>query len=279
MFWTVTPKSAEERARLSEDISGYATLLILAGIALEIVLIYIYRRDQTNWEVGWATAANLAIGLGLVAEYICIRVAIKAGSELKVEADAKLAQALTRAANAELALIEFKTPRRAVIAPKKPELIAQLNPYAGTEFDVGFSLGDGELADCAWDIEVILHKAGWSQLPWGVHDTGVSTIRRSLRLLAGQVSAQNIEVQMEPAHRQRLLKAAQELITSLKNIGIEARETEVIRQTLMLKPYTFLLAQSDSIPSDIALPTQQRIDHGQLRAKSDDRSSPTTALR
>jgi hypothetical protein len=100
----------------------------------------------------------------------------------------------------------------------------KLRPFAGTPFDIGFGEGDGEQADCAWDLEEILASAGWNQLPWGVHAVGIAVIHRNLRPLAGSVGAQNIEIQLEPAHRQGRLAAAEALVATLNSAGIGARE-------------------------------------------------------
>jgi hypothetical protein len=121
--------------------------------------------------------------------------------------------------------VGWRTPRRALMtATAKQEMATKLRPFAGTPFDIGFGEGDGEQADCAWDLEEILASAGWNQLPWGVHAVGIAVIHRNLRPLAGSVGAQNIEIQLEPAHRQGRLAAAEALVATLNSAGIGARE-------------------------------------------------------
>lgn len=208
----------------SENWSGYATLAILAGILLEILVTLELVPKAAGWRKGYDVVANVLIGVGLVTEYICIRAAIVASGALKAEADAKLAEALETAAAAQRELIKFRTPRRSLMPTAVKQAIAQqLQLFAGTPFDIGF--GDGEQADCAWDIEEILAQARWNQLPWGVHAVGITVIQRNLRPLAGSVGAQNIEVQIEPAWHQARQAAADALVAALNDIGIEARQT------------------------------------------------------
>jgi hypothetical protein len=206
--------------------SGHATLAILAGIILEILVTLGFVPRSTEWAKGYAVVADILIGVGLIIEYICIRAAIVASAEQKRESDAKLAEALDRAATAQRELVKFRTPRRSLMpAIAKQEVADKLRAFAETPFDVGFGDGDGEQADCAWDLEEILAKAGWNQLPWGVHAVGISVILRNLRPVAGSVGAQNVEIQMEQESRQARLAAAEALVAALNAIGIEAKET------------------------------------------------------
>jgi hypothetical protein len=206
--------------------SGRATLAILVGIVLEILVILSLTPHSPEWDKWFNIAGNGLIGIGLVTEYICIRKTIVASAVLKQQSDAKLSEALDRATNAELELIKFRRPRRDLMTSEaKAKLSDKLKPFARTPFDVGFSGGDGEQADFVWDIEEVLAAAGWSQLPWGVHAVGIMTIFRNLRPLAGSVGAQNVEIQMEPTWRQSRLSAVEALIAGLNAIGIETRET------------------------------------------------------
>jgi hypothetical protein len=149
-------------------------------------------------------------------------------AEIKTRSDDKLREALDRASAAETELIKFRMPRRAQFTPEAKKNAADaLRPFARTPFDVGFGEGDGEQADCAWDIEEILSNAGWDQWPWGVHAVGIAAIHRNLRPLAGSVGAQNVEIQIDSSWRQARWPAAEALIQALNSIGIHAAERPV----------------------------------------------------
>jgi hypothetical protein len=210
----------------AESWSAHATLVIFAGIIIEIVSLFVFPHYSSAWEKWLLVLGDVAIGIGLIIEYFCILWTIRASGELKAQSDAKLTEALNRAANAESALVKFRTPRRELMTPKaRTTSAARLRPFAGTQFDVGFGNGDGEQADFIWDLEEVLATVGWTQLGWGVHAQGAIVINRNLRPLAASVGAQNVEVQIEPTHRLVKLAAVQALVDALTEIGIEARET------------------------------------------------------
>lgn len=172
-----------------------------------------------------SVVADALIGAGLIAEYICIRKAIVASRILKEQSDARLAEALNRAANAEIELAKFRAPRRALMTTAaRATLTAALRPFAGVPFDTAFNGNDGEQADFVWDLEEVLVGAGWQQLPWGVPGVGTLTINRNRRPLAGSAAAQNVEIQLDPGWRPIGLPATQALVAVLNAIGVEARE-------------------------------------------------------
>jgi hypothetical protein len=94
-------KNAQERVDQAESWSGYATLAILAGILAEIGLLFIFPHDISEKELWSLVVANLAIGIGLAIEFWCILRSIAANRELKIESDAKLAEATQQAAQAQ----------------------------------------------------------------------------------------------------------------------------------------------------------------------------------
>ena len=217
-------KTPSERLESLERWSGWATLLILCGIVLEIGNLFWFPHHQTNWELVSAIAALLAIGFGLAVEYICILGTIKASGEEKLESDAKLTEALNRAAKAQEDLVKYLTPRRLLLAPYQSKVVAALKPFSGTKYDIGFGTGDGEQADIVWDIEDVLKAAGWIELIWGVHGVGVMVNQRgtSGRPIAGSVAAQNVEIHLDATSRQQLLPAANALASALNGIEIKA---------------------------------------------------------
>ena len=217
-------KSAHERADQAESWSGYATLLILLGILVEIGLLFIFPHNASTWELWSLVAANAAIGIGLLIEFACIHAAVRANQEIKTESDAKLGEALDRAARTEQELIDFRRARRHLMtAENRALLISRLSQFAGTEFDTGLSPG-GEPMHFLWDVEETLTAARWAQLPWGVNAVGVQVVFRNLRPLAGSINAENVEIHLDPSSRAALLPAATALIAALAEIGIVAWE-------------------------------------------------------
>jgi hypothetical protein len=183
-------KTPSERLESLERWSGWATLLILAGIVLEIGNLFWFPHHQTNWELASAIAALLAIGIGLAGEYVCILGTIKASRDEKLESDARLTEALNRAATAEQALVDFRRPRRHLMtAENRALLISRLSQFARTEFDTGLSPG-GEPMHFLWDLEQTLTNAGWHQSPWGVAGVGFPVVHRKDRPLSGSVNAE-----------------------------------------------------------------------------------------
>lgn len=58
--------SAQERLDQAENWSGRATLIILAGIALEILVVLGWIYKSPHWDKWFTIIANALIGLGLV---------------------------------------------------------------------------------------------------------------------------------------------------------------------------------------------------------------------
>jgi hypothetical protein len=78
-----------------------------------------------------------------------------------------------------------------------------------------------EIGDLLRDLEESLRDAGWNQINWAApNNSGV--IHRSLRPLSGTALAQNVEIELDPLHRDALLPAANALIEALNRIGIRA---------------------------------------------------------
>jgi hypothetical protein len=208
-----------------EQISGRATLVIVAGIGLELVALFYSNREWES-ERFISIVADVFIFAGLLVEYLVIRETIGASRADRIESDREVANALNRAAEAEAALIEHKTPRRtAMTANNKALLTRRLTPFAGTEFDTGMAGGPGEVMHFCWDLEEVLQNANWRQLAWGVPG-GQLTFARNLRPLAGMIMADNVEIQLDPANRTANNVAAMNaLIEALRDIGIAATET------------------------------------------------------
>lgn len=91
---------AREKLDALELWSGRATLIILAGIVIDVGIIWIWPHES-RWETIWALTANVLIGAGLVIEYIVILRAIVASGDVQRDSDEKVAAAVERAAAAE----------------------------------------------------------------------------------------------------------------------------------------------------------------------------------
>jgi hypothetical protein len=137
--------------------------LIIVGLAVDIAAVFILEKGLL--EGALAISANTLIAAGVWGELWFAKRAKEAGNRI-------VAQALERAAKAENDLIDFLTPRRSKIRPQLEKLAGQLTQFSGTKFDIGFGAGDGEQADCCWDIEEMLRDAKWRQEQWGVISVG-----------------------------------------------------------------------------------------------------------
>lgn len=93
-------QSPAKRLENAERRSGYATLGILAGIIIEICVIFAFPGTKSLIEIALSVVADLAIGISLVVEYLCIRETVEASGALQREADLKVAEANARAADA-----------------------------------------------------------------------------------------------------------------------------------------------------------------------------------
>jgi hypothetical protein len=215
-------KAPHARLQDLERVSGRATLAIIVGIGIELIALFL-----PKWGIEKIVSflADAFIFLGLVVEYLVIRETIDASRADRIESDREVAAATNRAANAEEALIEHKTPRRtAMTAPNRAFLIEKLAPFKGTQFDTGMAGGPGEVIHFCWDLEEILHSAGWTQLPWGAPGKQLMFNRR-LRPAAGMIMADNVEIQLDPNGIANNIAAANALINALKQIGVEATQT------------------------------------------------------
>jgi hypothetical protein len=127
------------------------------------------------------------------------------------------------AADAKLELARISTPRVTLLTEESTSsIIEKLKPFAGTKFDTGTAINSGEQADFLYALRPILQKAGWILLPWDGPGPLLSFGESGLPV-SGSVAAQNVEVHLHPIHRDRLLPAAEALISALKGAGIEAK--------------------------------------------------------
>jgi hypothetical protein len=147
-------RSPHARLQDLERVSGRATLAIVAGIGIELFALFYSKRDWDGERIV-SIVADVLIFLGLVVEYLVIYETIEASRADRIESDREVANALNRAAEAEAALIEHKTPRRAAMTNANRALLTgRLTQFAGTEFDTGMAGGPGE----------VMHGRFWPEL-------------------------------------------------------------------------------------------------------------------
>jgi hypothetical protein len=218
-------RSPHARLRDLERVSGRATLVIVAGIGIELFALFYSKHDWDSEKIV-SIVADVLIFFGLLVEYLVIYETIEASRVDRIESDREVANALNRAAEAEAALTEHKTPRRtAMTSTNKALLTERLRQCAGVQFDTGMAGGPGEVMHFCWDLEEVLQNAGWAQLPWGAPGAQL-TFARNLRPSAGMIMADNVEIQIDPSSRTvNNVAAMAALIDALREIGIEATET------------------------------------------------------
>jgi hypothetical protein len=163
---------AHQKLEALERWSAKATLLIFFGIILDIALILYFPHD-TGERIG-SVAANALIGAGLIVEYVVILRAITASGEAQRESDQKVAQANTRAAEAneragkleklttvaklQLQLLQIKVGPRRV---KEDELKKTLGNVPVVPIEISFSEDDGESWGVAWQLTEALLSIEW----------------------------------------------------------------------------------------------------------------------
>lgn len=157
------------RLEMLERVTGWGTLIILAGIAIEIWLFFAFDPHDSRERV-WTLAANILIALGLIVEYIAILKTIVAAREAKIESEkeigalrARASEANQKAAEAELALAELEerlAPRRMTQAGQK--LIAsRISAFGGITGGIGTSPPDAESMRLENAIHAALLGGGW----------------------------------------------------------------------------------------------------------------------
>jgi hypothetical protein len=147
------------RLEILERWSGRATLLILAGILVDILVASLSSKSKVEFLA--AISANSLIGLGLVIEYFVIARTIVASGEAKRLSDEKIAAANARAAEAqlELAKLEKKITPRVITDEHAQAIIDKIKPF----FETPFSIEADPAAEYAFITRLIavLQRAHW----------------------------------------------------------------------------------------------------------------------
>lgn len=101
MARSIQNNDANETLKVLERWGQRATVVILAGIVVELAALWFVARDLVEWI--WLAAANALIGAGLIVHYIAIGRVVIASTAARTESDERVAEAdrLARAAEAE----------------------------------------------------------------------------------------------------------------------------------------------------------------------------------
>jgi hypothetical protein len=194
----------------------------LLGILLEIAALFWFPSGRAVAEILLVLGANVAIGVGLVIEFFCIHAAIRGNAELKIESDARLADALTRAAAAQEELVKFRTPRATLLTDAaRTLLLERLRPFQGTIFVIGHDNLDREVWDFLWVLEPIISEAGWIHSDW----QGGQRFRKQTwpgEHWYGIANVMNVSIEVQPSEEAALLPAAEALAEALRAVSVDA---------------------------------------------------------
>lgn len=140
------------------------------GIAVGIGLIVEYWDDIIGCFVHWHAPpmpllGGLLVTIGVLGEVLFSRLVVLTSEKLQDLADSEVSQAkkqaaeaLERAAKAELDLARLRQPR---MLHDKVVLIAHIKPFSGTKYNFESVFQDSESVDLLIQIEGILSSSGW----------------------------------------------------------------------------------------------------------------------
>ncbi len=223
MSKNATEPSDSELKKEIETFEGRAesaAWLIVFGLVIEVVLAVVFREHKSLIETWAPVTATTLVLMGVYGEIHLGRKVSAGHTKLRTRGEQRLAEALTRAANAEEELIKFRTSRRKIFAVTSSIFVATVSKHKGTVFDTGLDAG-GEAMHFAWDLDDALTKAGWIHIPW-VDPSGL--YKRQGHIISGQCSGNNIEIHIHPQSRAFLGPIAADLISALRVAGIEATD-------------------------------------------------------
>jgi len=96
------------------------------------------------------------------------------------EYQARAAEALQKAREAELELARLKAPR-ALTQEQRARIVGKLQQFSGTEYDITVSDVDPEILGFVFAVELVLSTSGWTELDW--QGTGETFIRQGQPLI------------------------------------------------------------------------------------------------
>lgn len=151
------------------NLSGWA---IVAGLVFEVIVLLWFSKDRSWLETGALIIANLIIAAGVGLEiHFGHRVGAasmdlqRISDEKIAEAEARAAEANQKAQEASLELARFRAPRM-LTREQMDRVSDQVKEFAPLIFDAAVNPGDPEFRGCLRFIELVLGKAGWTQIDW-----------------------------------------------------------------------------------------------------------------
>lgn len=204
---------------------GFAGLVI-AGVVAEFVIAGVHPPYDSFLEQWGSAVADALVAIGVAGEVAFGMWDGHIQTEIRRRSNDRLKEALTRAAAAEEALIEYRRTRRELLKSDPTNvvrLVEAIKPFAGTRFDIGQAGGNvREQWDFLWDIEPLFNEAGWIFVDW----TGPQFIGRLNWTMTqhayGITNVLNVSIESYPQVRDALLPAAEALADALNRIGIAA---------------------------------------------------------
>jgi hypothetical protein len=194
-------------------------VLILVGLAVEIAAVFILQKPLL--EGALTIAASVLILAGVWGELLFERRAKEAGDSLVAVANARAAEANTRAEEARLELARLTTPR-SLTAEQQSELTERARPFAGTPF-VLFIQPQPEPLNLANQIADALTTAGWVWQPAGT----TVTLNRPNKPSVGMATAIGVAVQMTSSKRAEWEAAVLAVANALHSAGIETKAEDI----------------------------------------------------
>ncbi len=118
--------------------SGWATLAVVAGVAIDFVVLLLFSREMNRVEKALLALANVAIVVGCGGEWWFGGNAADIAGEIQRRSDLQVAALNARAAAAELqvAKLETKIAPRELPPDKQQEVAVKIKAFAGTRFDL-----------------------------------------------------------------------------------------------------------------------------------------------
>jgi cell division septum initiation protein DivIVA len=172
---TTSAKAAFDSA---SNLAEWATIAVAAGVLIELAALFIFSGEMPPVEKRVMVFATLLIVGGCVGEYIFGSRATQAASELQsaqdkevaalgketADADLKAADAINRAAAAQLELARMKEPRK-INTDQMRALVETLKEHAGAKFwvatEAATGIQFGEQINLAGQISSAFLNAGW----------------------------------------------------------------------------------------------------------------------
>jgi hypothetical protein len=195
-------------------------VLVIASVIAEVIIA----KAKPTYDLFLALSlpTDIGIAFGIIGEVLLGMRNNRLQTELRGRSDEKVATATARAAKALEELTRFRTPRQQILTIEvMAALKEKLLPFAGTPFCVGHEKVDREQWDFMWSLEPTLTAAGWQHVDW----VGGFTFRKngwSGNHTYGEMGVVNIELEIFPDARAKLLPAAKALAAALNDIGIDA---------------------------------------------------------